>query len=241
LQQEHLVAADQAQVLLAVAVEIDDADRLGLRIDPAHRRDVREALHAHEAAEVLAAPAEEVALRIVIQQFEADLEALDLGPAIVQVFLVAVDHARGGDLLALQHLIDDAGEFVGVAAEAAQQERLGVAVVPPFAAGVGLIPPGADAGLRRAALIEEDGRLARLRPVHLRLPLVGAQAAAADVVLDDVGRVLALDVADLAVDDEVLVPVERFDAHEDDVRRLLHDGAKAHRRLDVSAARAGQP
>src|SRR5262249_41006592 len=102
------------------------------------------------------------------------------------------------------------------------------------AAAVGLIPPGADAGLAGAAVVEEDRELAGLGPVHLRLPLVGAEPAAADVVLDEFLRVLALDVADLAVDDEVLFAVHLFDAHEEAVGGLVDAGAEAHGGFDVS-------
>src|SRR5215471_18915965 len=104
-----------------------------------------------------------------------------------------------------------------------------MAVVPPFAAGVRLVPPSADARLARPAIVEENGELARLGPLDRRLPFVGPQTAAADVVLDDVGRVLALDILDLAVDDDVLLLVGRLDADQDNVGRLGDDGAEAHR------------
>src|SRR5262249_34759815 len=177
--------------------------------------------------EARAAPADELALGVLVLELEADLEPLDFGPAVVQVLLVAVHHARGDGLAAGEQLADDGGQLLGRAAEGAQQVGLAVAVVPPFAAAVGLVPPVADAGLAGAAVVDPDGALARLGPVHLRLPLVGAQPAAADVVLDDLLRVLALHVADLAVDDQVLLAVHLLDAHEQDVGGLGDDGAEA--------------
>ena len=54
-------------------------------------------------AEIFTAPAEEVALGVVVLDFEADLEPLNLGSLIVQVFLVAVHHARDDDFLAGDH------------------------------------------------------------------------------------------------------------------------------------------
>src|ERR1019366_4435331 len=115
-------------------------------------------------------------------------DALNFRAAIVQVLLVAVDHAGSDGFLALQHLLDDASQLLGIAAKRAQEIRLSVFVIPPVAAAVRLIPPGADAGLAGAAIMEEDGSLARLGPVHLRLPFVGADAALEDVMLDDLLR-----------------------------------------------------
>src|SRR5262249_6839742 len=127
-----------------------------------------------------------------------------LGLAIVQVFLVAVHHARNDDFFVVIHLRHDADELFRWAAIAAQEERFAVAVVPPLAAGVGLVPPGADAGFAGAAVMEHDRHLAGLGPFHLRLPLIGAETAEADVVLDDIAVVLAFDVLHLAINDNVL-------------------------------------
>ena len=62
--------------------------------------------------------------------------------------------------------VTSSGKFLGRCREAAQQERFAVTEVPPVAAGVGLIPVVADARLAGAAVVEEDGRLADLGPVH---------------------------------------------------------------------------
>src|SRR5260370_30978501 len=150
-----------------------------------------EAGHALQAAEVLAAPADEIGLGIVILDLQAGLDSANLGPALMQVLLVAVHHAGHDHLAALQDLGDDAGQLFRRAGEAAQQIRLAVAVVPPFAAGIGLIPPGADAGFAGPAVVEEDGRLAHLGPVHLRLPFICPPPAPAPLVLYAVRRVLA--------------------------------------------------
>src|SRR5262249_1055268 len=90
-------------------------------------------------------------------------------------------------------------------------------------------------------VVEEDGDLAGLGPVHGVLPLVGPDAAAADVVLDDVGRVLALEVLDLAIEDQVLFPIHFLHAHHHDVAGELDDLAQAVRRLDVGGAGRGPP
>src|SRR5262249_22743503 len=206
---------------------------LGIRIDPSQGREMGEAGHAAQPAEVLAAPADEIALGIVILNLEAGLDALNLGPALVQILLVAVHHARHHDLAALQNLGDDAGQLFRRAAEAAQKVRLAVAVVPPFAAGIGLVPPGADAGFAGTAVVKEDGGLAHLSPVHLRLPFNGPESAPADIVLDDVRRMLALDVALLLVNDKILLPIHRLHAHEDDVGGLRNHRSETHGGLDV--------
>ena len=112
-----------------------------------------------------------------------------------------------------------------------------MAVVPPFAAGVGLIPPVADAGLAGAAVMEEHGQSAGLGPIHLRLPFVGPQTAAADVVLDDVGRMFAFDVENLAIDDEVLFLIDRLNAHEHDVGGLIDNRPETHGRFDIGNGR----
>src|SRR5260370_41465594 len=144
-----------------------------------------EAGHALQAAEVLAAPADEIALGIVILNLQAGLDALNLGPALMQVLLVAVHHAGHDHLAALQDLGDDAGQLFRRAGAPAKKIRLALAVVPPFAAGIGLIPPGADAGFAGPAVVEENGRLAHLGPVHLRLPFIGTPAPPADILLDE--------------------------------------------------------
>ena len=52
----------------------------------------------------------------------------------------------------------------------------------------------ADVRLAGPAVVEEDGLLADLGPLHDLFPLARPQPAAADVVLDLVLRVLAFDV-----------------------------------------------
>src|SRR5262249_55374526 len=83
LQQDSPAAADQAEVGLAVAVEVHRGNRLGLRVHTRERRIVRETRQAVDPAEVLAAPADEVTLLVVVAQLEAGLEALNLGFAKV--------------------------------------------------------------------------------------------------------------------------------------------------------------
>src|SRR5262249_31488837 len=99
LQQHDLVAPDEAEVLFAVAVKVDDGNRLGFGIDAADRRDMGKAGHALEPAEIFAAPADEIALRVVILNLQARFHPLDFGAAIVQILLVAVHHARDNNFL----------------------------------------------------------------------------------------------------------------------------------------------
>ena len=111
-----------------------------------------------------------------------------------------------------------------------------MAMIPPFAAGVGLIPPGADARFAGPAVAEEHREFARTGPVHLRLPLVGPQTAATDVVLDDFGGVLAFQVAHLAVDEQVFLAVHRFQAHRAQWCSTGRSPSQGHGRLDVGVA-----
>ena len=67
----------------------------------------------------------------------------------------------------------------------------------------------------------------------------GWKPAVADVVLDHGLRVRALEVADLAIDDEVLARGRPADAHEDDVGGQGDDLPEAVRRLDVGVRRGG--
>src|SRR5207302_10809252 len=122
-------------------------------------------------AEVLAAPADEIALGLVVLNLQARLEPLDLAAALVQVFLVSVDHARHDHFAAFEYLRHSSRQLLGLAGVAAQEIRLAVTVVPPLAAGVGLVPPGADARFAGAAVVEEHRELARLGPVDRRFPL----------------------------------------------------------------------
>src|SRR5205823_8961425 len=108
--------------------------------------------HVGQAAEIVAAPADEIALGVVVDQLEAGLDPLDLGPALVQVFQVAVDHARHHYFLALEHTLDRRGQLLNVAGVAAQEERFAVYVVPLGVVAVALVPPGADAGLTGVAV-----------------------------------------------------------------------------------------
>ena len=85
-----------------------------------------EAGHAVQPAKILAAPADKITLGVVILQLQADAQPLDLGPAVVQVLFVSVDHARGDDFAASEHLGHDAGQLFRLAAEAPQKEGLGV-------------------------------------------------------------------------------------------------------------------
>src|SRR5260221_548346 len=83
-----------------------------------------------EDADVLAAPADEVALRVVVLNLEARLHALDLRGLLVQGFLVAVHHARDDDFLVGEDLGDEAGELIDLAGVGAHQERLAVRHAP---------------------------------------------------------------------------------------------------------------
>jgi len=85
---------------------------VGVGIDAVQGGVVREGGHPGEAAEVLAAPADEVALLVVGGQLEAAAQPLDLGPPQVQVVLVAVHHAGDDDLLVVEDVLDGGGEFV---------------------------------------------------------------------------------------------------------------------------------
>ena len=166
LQQADSAGADQAQVRLAVAVEIDGADAQRFRIDAAQGRVMGEARHPGHAAEVLAAPADEIALRVVVLQLEADFEPLDAGTAQVQVFQVAVDHAGHDRFLAGQDLPHGRDQLIGRAGVGAEQVRLAVAHGPPLAAGIRLVPVFAGEGLAGVALVEEHADAARLDAVH---------------------------------------------------------------------------
>jgi len=86
LQQRHPTGPAEADVHLAVAVVVDGRDGLSIGADVGQGGIVGEAGHANKAAKVLAAPADEVALWVVIE-LEAGLEALDLGAGEVQVVL----------------------------------------------------------------------------------------------------------------------------------------------------------
>ena len=52
--------------------------------------------------------------------------------------------------------------------ESPEEERFAVAMIPPLAAGVGLVPPVADARFAGAAIVEEAGDLARPAPTGAR-------------------------------------------------------------------------
>ncbi len=81
--------------------------------------------------------------------------------------------------------------------------------------------------------MEEDRLLALLGPVHHILPFARVEAVLTDVVLDLIGRVLALDVFELLEDDEVLLLVDLHDLDEDDVGRFLDDLSQRIRGLHV--------
>src|SRR5207248_7611659 len=139
-----------------------------------------------------------------ILEFQAGTQALDAGAANMEVVLVAVYHARHNHFFATEDVGDCRGQFVHLPAIAAQQERLAMAHAPPFAARVRLVPVSADAGFAGAAIVEEDSGLTYLCPFHRILPFARMKAVLADVVLDDVGGMLAFEIADLAVDNEII-------------------------------------
>ena len=202
---------------------------------------MREPGHAGDAAKVLAAPADEIALGIVILKLQAGPQPLNAGPPQMEVVLVAVHHARHDDLFARHDLLHGDGQFVHLAGKAAQQERLAVAHGPPLTAGIALVPIIAGARFAGPAIMKEDGGLADLRPFHGVLPLAGMEAAAADVVLDDVGWMRTLQVADLAIDDEVILLVDLLDAHDHDVGGKLDHQAETVRRLHIGVGRQRKP
>src|SRR5207237_3644606 len=80
---------DDANVDLAVAIEVDATDVSRLGVDRAQWADVTETGAAGDSANVLAAPADEFALRIVGHDLEAGLEAHHLtGPLVEQILIV---------------------------------------------------------------------------------------------------------------------------------------------------------
>src|SRR5262249_11853834 len=129
LQQRDARAAGQDDVGLAVAVEVHDGHRLGVGIDAGDAAEVREAGHAGQPAEVLAAPADEVALGVVVE-LQAGLDALDLALHRLHV-VVRTDHAGDDHLLAGDDLLDGADELVHLAGVRPQQVRLAVDHAPP--------------------------------------------------------------------------------------------------------------
>ena len=104
---------------------------------------------------------------------------------------------------------------------------------PPVTVGVGLVPIRANAGLAGAAVVEKDCGLADFRPLHRVLPLARMEAASADVVLDDVRRMLAFDVAHLAINDQIVLPIHLLDAQHHDVRGQRANEAETVRRFDI--------
>jgi hypothetical protein len=233
LEQHHLVRPAQADVRFAVVIKVDRGDRLGLGVELVERRVPVEARHALQPADVLAAPPDEVALRVVVELLEAGLHPLDAGRPLVDRLLVAVHHARDDHLLAVQDLGDEPGELLDLAGVAPQHERLAVRHAPPLPLRVRLVPRRAEVRLAGPAVVEEDGRLADLRPPHDLLPLARAQPAAADVVLDLGLRVLAFHVLNLGIDDEVLLAVHLRHLHDDDVGGLADDVGEGDGHLDV--------
>src|SRR5262249_35411436 len=111
---------------------------------------------------------------------------------------------------------------------------LAVAMVPPVAALVALVPVLADARFARCAVVEEDGEFADLGPFDRRLGLELIEAADADVVLDLIARVLALEVRDLFKNDELLFLVDALHLHENDIRRLVDRARQSIQLLDVT-------
>ena len=113
LEQQHPAGPDQAQVRLAVAIEVHNRHRLGLGIDAVQPGEVGEPWHSTQSADIFAAETDEVALRVVVLEFQTAPETLDLGPLHVQIVFVSIDHARGDDLLAGHHVADQRDEFFG--------------------------------------------------------------------------------------------------------------------------------
>ncbi len=240
LQQSNFRRPDETKVDLAIAVEVNRRDSLCVGINPRKCGVVRESRQTIETAEIVAAEAHEITLFVVIIQLQARAQPLNFGAPKMQVILVAIDHARYDHFLASENVGDGIAELVDVAGKGAKQERLTVAHVPPFAARVALVPVGPNARLAGAAVVEHDSKLARLSPVHRVLPLARMETRLGDVVLDDIGRVLALDVAHLGIDDEVLFLVNLVHLDEDDVGRQVDDLAEAVRGFNVSEGERGR-
>ncbi len=97
---------------------------------------------------------------------------------------------------------------------------------PPLAFLVALIPVSTDAGLAGPAIVEEDGNPALLGPAHDVLPFARMEAALADVVLDLILWMLALEVLDLAEEDQALFLVDLGHLHQNDMGGILDDKAQ---------------
>ena len=239
LKQRSAIRAVQQEVHLLVAVEIDRGHADRLRVHPAERADVREAGHPANAPQVFAPPTDEIALRVVVLQFQARLQALNFARAQVERHLVAVDHAGDDRLAASDDGLNRGDHLFGLAGETAQEERLGVAHGPPVAAGVGLIPIVVDAHFAGVVFMEEDGDLARLGPFHDAFPFALVKTVLADLVADDVLWILALEVLNLAIDDQVLGLLYLLDLEDHDEVRFRNDAAQGVGNLDVCASGRG--
>ena len=198
---------------------------------------MREARHRRDRPEFLHAPPGKIAIRNIVLDLQARLEPLELGGAELQGVLVAVHHARHGGLLPGQNLLDGNRAFLRLAAERAEQVRFGMAHRPPVA-GINLVPIPVDAGFTRAAVVKEDGDLPDFGPGHHILPLARLKPAVRDVVLDRFAGVGAFEIAHLAVDDRVFVPVHGLDAHDNNVGRFVADPAEGVKRLDIGGGGA---
>ena len=240
LQEGHAAQSVETKIRLAVAIDVSHRDPLSLRPDRGDSRNMREAGHAGDRAEVVAAPAREVALRVVVLQLEAGFHPLNSRGAKLQRHLVPIDHAGDDDLLASEHRLHDADQLVRRPGIAAEQIWLAVAHVPPLATGVGLIPIVADAGLAGSTVVEEDGRLAGFRPLHDRLPFAFMKSGASDVVLDHLAGQRPLQILHLAEQNQVLLPINLLDPQHRDRRRFLHDAPQRVGNLDVSQRRTDE-
>src|SRR5262249_5073253 len=107
---------------------------------------------------------------------------------------------------------------------------------PVGPAAVALVPVGADAGLAGPAVVEEDSGLTDLGPFHRVLPFARVEAAPADIVLNRLGWVLALEVLYLAIEDDVVLLVHLLDAEDHDVGRFMDDPAEGVGGLDIRVA-----
>ena len=234
MQQRDFRVAEKTEVHLAITIEINRRDTARAGAGVAERRVLLEAGHPADRTKLLDAPAGKVARRIVVLNLEARLHPLQPRSAKLDRHLVAIHHARDDDFLSGEDRSHGWDELFRLSAIAAEQVRLAVAHRPPVA-GVALVPVAVDADLACAAVVKKYRRLADLRPCHDVLPLARMKTTATDVVLDGVTVVLAFDVRDLRVNDQVLLTIDFLHAQHDDVRRIRDHFSEWQWHLDVSA------
>jgi len=134
--------------------------------------------------------------------------------------------AGDDDVLALEQFLDGFTETFDLAAVGGGTGRARPWLwFPPFTAGVGLIPVGADAGLAgRRRLWNMMAILpGSAHSIGMRFSLSLKAAQRRRCVFDDVGGVLALEVEQLLVIDELAFLVDLLDLEDEDVGRLIDD------------------